>query len=480
VKRTASWAALLVLVGACSEPPGVMAPAAVAPVLEDVVARRRAEFGPGLESPADPGAPDAAAQELLAAVLGALESADADFRALAAEDARGLPEAGIAALALVLGDAQRAPELRAAVAELLGRVASPVALDALVTSIEMAGEPWLRAHCAYALGLARQDSVLPRLVLRLKYEQDFATAFWIADAVARFEHLAGVDGMLAVWSGTGDATLKAQAEARLIELAAARGCQDAGELIERWHAATLAPPAIPFAPGPAALGEAWRWIGRLGQWNLRDVDDARFVLVRLEEWVVPLLAEALRDQDVYVRLHAAQVLERRGPRARGARLALETALDEPRIGATAANALGALGLAESAERLERAVASPDAELAVAATRALGRIGAARSLPLLRATCTGARALDLRQAAAAAWLVLEDAPEARAFLAGCLTDPAADAGEAELALAAWLERTPAAAAVLARWSALEPEPGSIPTPAQVDARRRARQELLRKK
>lgn len=480
--RRASGVLTLALAGCGGDAEPVPAPLAPVPyALTDVVAARRAELGPGLEPAADPGVPDRETEELLAAVLGALASGDASYHALAVEDARSLPEAGIAALARVLDDAEQPSELRASVAQVLGRVATPVALDALVTAIEKAEEPWLRANCAYALGLSRADSVLPRLVLRLKYEKDHATAFWIADAVARFEHLAGVDGMLAVWSETDDAPLKAQAEARLIELTAARGCKDARELVERWHAATLAPPATEFVPSPAAVAEGWRWIGRLGQWNLRDVDDARFVLVRLEEWVVPMLAEALRDQDVYVRLHAAQVLERRGPRGRGARAALEAALDEPRIAAMAANALGALDDELAAESLERAVASRDAELEIAALRALEKLAVARSLPLLQRVFVETKAIDVRQAAAAAWLAQADAPEARAFLVACLTDPSADAGEAELVLARWLARAAAGDADLAtlreRWDALAPAPGIIPSADELRARHTARKALL---
>lgn len=472
---------LLLLAGCGGDAPApVPVAAASAPLRSEIVAARRAQLGPGLESPADPGAPDGATRELVEAVLGALSSGEADFRALAREDARSLAPAGVAELVRVLRDPGAEGELRAGVAEVLGALATPHALDALVTAIEKAEEPWLRAQCGFWLGQTGRDVVLPRLALRLKYEKDYATAFWMADALARFGHLAGVEAMLTVWRGTEDETLRAQSAARLGELAGARACADAGELLARWQAGELPPPPEPFAPSAELQAEAWRWIASLGAWNLRNVDDARFVLVRLEEWVVPLLVEALGDSDVYVRLHVLQVLERRGPRARGAREGVTGMLDEARLAPAAAQTLGALGDAAAAPALERALTSPDPELAVAAAAALGRLGHGASIPALQAAFAGARGLDLREACAIARLDLGD-DTAQAFVRACLTDPLADGGAAEAALARWLVRTAAVrqelVPVLDRWQALEPPVTTIPSAAELDARRRARAELL---
>lgn len=472
----------LVLLAGCERSAPAPAPVAAAavPAHAEVVAARRAELGPGLEAPADPGAPDAATREQVESVLGALASGEADFRVLAREDARALTPAGVAELVRVLRDPAAEAGLRAGVAEVLGAIATPHALDALVTAIEKAEEPWLRAQCGYWLGQTGRDVVLPRLALRLKYEKDYATAFWMADALAHFGHLAGVEAMLTVWRGTEDETLRAQSAARLGELAAERGCADAGELLQRWQAGELAPPATPFVPSAELRAEAWRWIASLGAWNLRNVDDARFVLVRLEEWIVPLLVEALGDVDVYVRLHTLQVLERRGTRARGAVEAVVRALDEARLAPAAAQTLGALGVPSSASALERALTSSDPELAVAAASALGRLGNPAAVPALKTTFGSARALDLRQACAIARLELGDG-SARAAVLAFLTDPLADGGTAEAALARWLAQAsaqdPALAPVLERWQALEPPGGTIPTAGEVTARRAARAQLL---
>jgi HEAT repeat protein len=388
------------------------------------------------------------------------------------EDAKNLPPSGVAALVAVLRDPQRSSEQRSGVAEVLGSLATPLALEALLGAVEEAAEPWLRAQCAYRLGQTDRDVVLPRLALRLKYEKDYATAFWLADALGRFTHLAGVEGMLTVWSGTEDATLRAESEARLVELATQQGCADGAELLRRWQAAELRKSA--FVPSPALRAEAWRWIAMLGAWNLRNVDDARFVLVCLEEWIVPLLVEALRDRDIYVRQHALQVLERRGRRAREAVPALLAVLDDPRLASPAALALGSIGEPRAREPLERALASPDPELAVAAASALGRLADARSFPALLRTFEAARALDQRQAAAQALLAIQDVSAARRFLVQCLTDPLADAGAAELALGAWLEqhadRDTRHAAAREHWRAQTSGPGAIPTPEELRTRR----------
>jgi hypothetical protein len=484
--RGAAGLALAALFGACSrEEPERAAPAPTFE-LRAVLAPRLAEFRAELAPPRAPDAiaPDAeVAQEELEAILGPLRAGDPDLRELALEDARRLSPQGLAALALQLGDPSEADPCRGGVAEALANDASPSSIEALLAEVERGGEPWLRAQCAYQLGRAGRDHVLPRLLLRLKYESDFGAAFWIADTVSRFGHLAGVEAMLVVWNATEDETLRAQAERRLQELASERGCGSAGELVQRWKDGTLAAAAVPFASSRALEAEAWRWIERLGDWSLRVVDDARFVLSRSEAWIVPLLAEALHESEVHVRIHAAQCLERMGARARGAVDELVAALGEPRSAPAAAAALGALGAAESAPALERCLAeSPDPELQVAAATALGLVARPESRAALRRSFETAAAVDLRQATAQALTRLEDARDALSFLLECLTLPAADAGAAEMALEHWVQRRAQESATFAelheRWRALDPAPGTLPDEHALRTRREARAALVR--
>lgn len=467
--------ALACLGAGCREeapPPVFELRAVVAPAL----ARLEAELAP--TEVGDPGEVEDA-HEAFEAILGPLRSGDPDFVALALEDAPRLPPGAVELAARALLDPAEAPATRVALADVLGLCATPRALAALLDGLETTDVPALRVQCAYRLGQAGDDRVVPRLILRLKYEKDLQTVYWLVDALARFGHLDGLEPLVVVWSRA-EGELREHAAARLAELAQEHGCADVDELRARRREGRLASRAT---PSPALVREGWRWIARLGEWQLRGVDDARYVLVALEDWIVPLLAETLHEEDVHVRLHAAQCLERRGRRAAAASAELEAALAEPRIAPTAAAALASVGASEAAPALERAAAeSPDPELRVAAARALGGLGLARSRPVLEALLAEAPTLDLRQAAAQSLLLLDPAHEALALVHACLTDERADAGAAEVALGAWLAARaasePERAELLARWNALAPGPGTVPDASEVAARRRARAELLR--
>ncbi len=450
--------------------------------LRAVVASAVAELEARVEPTSPAASSPAAERDRLEELLDSLRADDPDMRALAVEDARTLSRAGVALLVPVLGDGAESSACRSAVAQILGIHATPEGLEALCDAVENAPEPWLRAQCAHRLGGTGQDRVLPRLLLQLKYEKDYETAFWLADACSRFGHLAGLEAMFVVWNGTDDETLRARVAQRTGELAAELGAEDPDELLRRWGAGTLAS-VEPFEPSPALRLAAWRLIRDLGEWNLRTVDDARFVLTHFESWIVPLLAEALHESGLYVRIHAAQCLERMGPRAAGARTALTAALGEPRAAPAAAAALGAIGDAGAAGELERSLhESEDPELRVASALALGALASPSSLPALRRAFDPAQPFDLRQAAAAGLVRIDEAPDALAFLLECLTDEQGDASAAELALGAWIvrrgERDPAAASAVDRWKALDPPTGSIPDEAETDRRRAERSTLVR--
>jgi HEAT repeat protein len=473
VNKLALGSALLA--AACGERSGEAPAFELRPVVQPTLARLEAEL-PALPAPPET---DADVRERFEAVIGPLRGGNPELRELVIEDARALPPQGVELLARALLDPAEAELARTGVAEVLGALATPRALEALCAGLEGAHSPGLRAQCAYRLGLAGDDRVVPRLVLRLKYEKDFETVYWIADALARFHHLAGLDALLVLWSQASSAELRANAAHRLDTLAREHDLADVETLVASWRDGSLPARA---APSRALVLEGWRWIARLGEWNLRSVDDARFVLVGLEGWSVPLLAEALHEEEVYVRLHVAHVLERRGRRGVDAAATLEAALDEPRIAAVAASALGTLGATAAAPALERAAStSRDAELEIGATRALGVLRLERSVPVLQALFASAGAFDLRQAAAESLLAIQPSREALAFVRACLLDERADAGSAEFALGAWLaERAaedPSAAAAFARWESLGVLSGQIPSESQVRERRQARHAVL---
>jgi HEAT repeat protein len=463
----------LFLATACARDALAPPPFELRPVVRPAIEALLARAG---EPPAAPPA-DAELRERVESILGPLRGGDARLRALAIEDARGLPEGGVDLLAAALRDPAEPDAARAALAEALGALATPRALAALEERLAASAEPWLRAQCAYRLGGSGRDTVVPPLLARLKYEKDHEVVYWIADALARFDHLAGADGLFVLWSEGSSEELRARAGALLSELANAHGAADASALLRRWNDGTLAPS---FVPSPELELEGWRWIERLGEWNLRFVDDARFVLSRLEGWIVPMLATVLHEEEVYVRLHAAQCLERRGRRGIGAAGELLAALAEPRIAPEAAAALGALGHVPAARELERVLDhSGDIELRVAAALALGRLGQTSSEPALQRAFDPAQPLDLRQAAAQAILNVASSKTALAFLADCLEDPRADGGAAEVALEAWLVGNAGQEpATLERWRALALDPERIPSDEEQRQRLRGRAALAR--
>ncbi len=513
--RRRDAAGRLVLLGlliACAgEDSAVSSNALVASIHEPVVARALAQCPPlalplvgAMEPPAPPAAP-ADAEEYLEAALSAYSGNDLRTRELALADLAALGDGLVPPLAAVVQAAKDSPERAAAAIAVLGAMGGPFAKDALCRALESHPVPWVRARCAFELGRLEDPRLLGRLLLRLKYEVDGESVLWIADALAQQGNLAGLEGLLVVAGRRDDAWLADTARAKADEWALARGVGFGGELLRR-HANGLVPDAA--SDGVDAC-LAWTLVSRLGQFDLRQVDDARFVLARLDDSVVPLLARSLRDEDRYIRLHAAQCLERRGPRARAAIPALVEALGDPTVAAVAAAALAATADASVAAPLARAFeGSAHHETRVACLLALERLCAAPPLDAAAArvehsawqarldaevggwsaklSAFHARAdlpLDLRQAAAQALVAGDAGLAAWGFLCELATRTDGDPDTALRALRESLERRAAggesaANSALERWRALAPERGIIETIEAANARRAGQAELAR--
>jgi len=450
-------------------------------VLRAVVAPAVAELEARIAAPRAPGEPEPGTRERLEGLLTMLEDPASDLRQVALEDAASLGDPAVALAAAALDDAAAPLARRHAAASVLGAIATPRASEALCATLEANELPGLRARCALELGHAGQDALLLRMLLRLKKETDGETVVWLAEALAGLGSHAGLDGLLVVRAGGASEDVRALAAERLAELARAAEVESPEALLARWNSPRAGELAR-RAPSDALALEVWRAIARLAEWNLRTVDDSRFELSRSGPWVAELLARALHDENRYVRVHAAQCLERMGPRAAAAGPELVLALGEPELAAHAAAALGGIAHAPAAPELARLVDGPaDLDLRIAAAAALGHLaGAAPRAALERALAEG-QALDLRQAAAQALLALGAARPSARFLCERLTDPAADPGAAEDALANWLallaEGDEPTRGLFGRWRALGPAPGLIPSASEAQARQRARAELL---
>jgi HEAT repeat protein len=390
-----------------------------------------------------------------------------------------LGDPAVTVLAAVLADPRTDDGPRAAAVDGLAAIDSPSSVAQLAGQAESARIPWVRAYAANALARSKQDHFVPRLILRLKYETDSATVVELATTLTRFGNYSGLDGLFVLRQNS-VAEVASLANERLATLAAAAGVADGDALWRAWNGSD---PAVSLAiPEPSARHrlEIWKRIALLTEHDLRAVDDARFVLSRSAAWVVEPLCRALHDEDVYTRVHAAQCLQRMGPRGTTAGPSLMAALGEPRLAPAATLALGSIAypacVGEVARRVERGF---DPELRVAAAQALGPLNLPAGVEPLKKALAADEPIDLRQAAALSLLMLGHDREATKFLVECLTLPGADADAAEAALDGWLAKlvSPAAQEVHARWQALAGPPGTTPAPQAVVERQHARAALL---
>lgn len=407
-------------------------------------------------------------------------------RELPLEEIGTLGDPAAPQLAVIAANGEHDAAERLAACELLARLGTPRAVEHLLQLCEKSPEGWLRAQAAWRLGEVDADWVVPRLVYRLKYELDPEAAIWLASTLGRHGNHSGLEALWNLRNTGADDNLRTSAGERLAELAAQVGAASPEEHWELWTGTDPERRLWRGSPSPRLQLAVWREIEQLSgeHFQLRGVDDARFILSRLGSWVTEPLAEALHDEDVYVRVHVAQCLERMGPRANRAGPTLVEALADPTVAPAAAAALGAVAYPSAEPVLRRLVAEPstDHELRVACAASVGRIGLSASVPALEAIVTAEGPHDLRQACATALVTLGVGDRGAAFLLQSLRPGAPDRNGAEAALQRWLESLEGDVAreVLQEWRAPEPAPGSIPTVAEVERRLEIRVELLERR
>lgn len=392
--------------------------------------------------------------------------------------------AAIPSLVRALTSGQRSADERVAAAELLATLTHPAATEALMQAVEQSLEPWMRRWCAYHLPGTGDDRVVPRLIQRLKYEKDPETFVWLSMALARYRNYSGIPALLDLRDRGATDNLRATAAGQLEVLAGDLGFapEEARDLWNSIDAASLPQAEV----SPALRLELWRLVIELDvdHFQLRGVDDARYVLSRMGPWAADEVARALADEDGHVRLHCAQVLERMGPRASSAGPALLRALAEPLLAPAAAEALGRVGHPPALKALAlRTTPEHDHELRVAAVRALGRLGLPGAIPAVSdCFAESASPADLRMAAATAMVLLEQGEEVAHWLATQLASEDADPDAAEIALETWLVRSVERGAdgfdaVLSEWRGLQGPPGIIPTMEAVRKRQVGRAKVM---
>ncbi len=480
-----SWRALALslLLAACSSEAPELPSFEHYPALAQGLARAEADVA--AETAPDSGDAAALEEEHVSGLVHMLANSRGRMRELPLEEISALGDAAVPDLVVIAANSEHDSGERLAACELLAKLATPLACEHLCQLVERSPESWMRAQAAWRLGTTDSDWLVPRLLLRLKYETDPETVVWLASTLGAYRNY---DGLAVLWRFRNDQgsseELRASAQERLDSLARDAGLDSPEQHWELWNVADPDRRLLNTSPSPRLRLEMWKWISQLSgeHFQLRGVDDARFVLSRMGSWVVAPLCEALHDEDVYVQVHAAQCLERMGPRATEAGPALVQALADPGLAAQAAAALGRIAY-PSAEPILRARLTDRAtahELRVACAAALGELGLGASVRPLESILTDtAQPYDLRQVAANALVRLAAGDRASEFLIAALGDPDADQPGAEEQLERWLRsrEDEAGSDLLEAWDALAPPPGIIPTTEQARARREARRELL---
>lgn len=445
--------------GSGEDPPAPEPPPREGFELRPVAATAIAELEGVLHDP-PPSLPPTDREEVLGLVTFVAGSTGA-MRDAGVDDLRALGDAALPHLRAIADDEDLDGPVRVAAVRGLAALDTELAGAELASIVRDSRLVWQRANAAYFLRETSRDEVVPELILRLKYEKDHGTVVWIAATLARFGNYAGLDGLFAVANGP-DGEASAAAEAELARLADEAGLSDAAELDAAWREGGELPR---HEHSPHLKLALWKWIARLAEFQLRGVDDTRFLFERMGAQAAELLAQALHDENVYVRVHAAQCLQRMGPRGRGAGPELLAGLNEPELGPHAAVALGRVQYAEAAEALAERLRPPTPlNLRLACARALGFLGEPSAVEPLTELFED-ELVDLRQAAAESLLSVRgeraDVERALEFL----LDPRVDPGSTERALRTWLasadDRTPA----LDAWDALTPLPQTILTPEE---------------
>lgn len=305
---------------------------------------------------------------------------------------------------------------------------SPHARWALEQALEHA-EPSVRNFAAFELGKLGQWAALPVLVKRLKYELEPEPLAWVADALDMLGNRAGFDKLIELIQGGTHAEIAGQRAIAILQRAHVldpsespswdRLLEELRQLLRRWRSDGA--PQTQTEPLPQDLAELDARIAErlvlLEGFQLRPVDDSRFILARLGRLAVPHLVTALHASEPFLRNHALEVLLQLGPVARNlARNPTLALLQDPLARANAVAALGAMQISDAFPFVAPLLASPDPELRVATAAALGPLGNEAAIPLLEQKMLAAdESMDVRVRAAFSLAVFELDRPGLAFL-----------------------------------------------------------------
>ncbi len=300
---------------------------------------------------------------------------------------------------------------------------APFGVEALLQDADAA----VRAAAVWQLAERKALGAVPALVLRLKYEKDPRVRLWLGLALA---HLGNGAGLADIGAAFGSADLADEAGQGAVALLQAAGQKvpDApswAQLREQLAALEVAwrTTASPLVTVAATPGQQAQLAARLARhlldtdgFQLRNVDDARFVLARVGTAAAPLLHLALAATETYLRQHALEVVQALGAPARPFATQVLALLADPATAATAILALGALGLEPTLPHLLARLDAADADQRCAAAAALGAFAQPEVVRALRARIRASvQDIDLAVQAAGSLARIERGGEGLAFL-----------------------------------------------------------------
>lgn len=290
----------------------------------------------------------------------------------------------------------------------------------------LVGEPReVRMGAAALLGDLGDPLAAPPILWRLRWETDPAVRLAMADALVRL----GTDWPLSVFVEAirGGALAQEAYEAALpvferagVRLPSSPTWRDVEEALLRVRRAFLRQ-GRPLGGDPIPLtdplrGRLARLLLGLTEFQLRPVDEARWVLARMGVTPLPLLRLALHAEETYLRTHTLEIVRDLGPPAAALVEDVIALLSDPASRLYAIEALGAMEAFEAAGHLARLLDDRDEDVRAAAAEALGPADGYVAIERLRDILHDEReAMDLRVRAAFSLAWMEKGGEGFRFL-----------------------------------------------------------------
>ncbi len=278
-------------------------------------------------------------------------------------------------------------------------------------------DPAVRTGALDVLGELHLQASLPPLLMRLKYELDPQPRLAVLRTLARLGNGAGLAELVASFSRPDLAQNAGLYAIEILRLAGKAPGESpsweqlsaaVNELADEW--ATTG--AVRSLPAPKAEPELLtvrfaRHLTALNGFQLRPVDDSRFVLSRAGTLGLELLRPCLLAEEPYLRCHGLEVVRQLGVVGAPLADAVCSLLGDPLTRAEAVRTLGRLRAVQFAPLVRARLQHPDFEVRCAAAGALGPIGDKDAIGALQKLLNDtATPMDLRVQAAFSLAVFE--------------------------------------------------------------------------